>query len=286
MKKFGLFASVVALAIGFTSCPSTLSNDLNQPSNEFQIRVSPAQLNLSANSSAKITVQLEHPEQAHQSILVQLVNLPSGVTAQPVSIPSDASQVELEIKTTTSFQAAAASVITVQGHSSQTKSFATFKIMESNSVHDGSNIRAVFSGSTDSNANQSVFQSQIGYANFKGSQCQVMTSDHKRSILICLSAPYLPGKTYQLVENKDFGGAGTASITYFEQSVTASTANAAGAFWDSQSGTLTLNQISSKVIDFQVSNASMIAAEGFAKNTASNGFLLEINGHIEDVSNL
>ena len=286
MKIFGLFTSLVALAIGFTSCPSAVPSDLAQPSNEFQIRVSPAQLNLSANSSAKITVQLEHPEQAHQSILVQLVNLPSGVSAQPITIPADASQVELEIKTTTSFQAVTSSVITVQGHSSQTKSFATFKIMESKVVNVGSNVRAVFSGSTNSNANLSAFQSQIGYANFKGSQCQMMTSDHKRSILICLSAPYLAGKSYQLVENKNFGGAGTASITYFEQSATSSTANASGAFWDSQSGTLTLNQISSSVIDFQVNNASMIAADGFAKNTASNGFQLEINGHIEDISNL
>lgn len=286
MKKFGLIACAFALATGFTSCPTTMPTDLAQPSNEFQIRVSPAQINLSANSSAKITVQLEHSEQAHQSILVQLVNLPNGVTAQPITIPSDASQVELEIKTTTSFQAATASVITVQGHSSQTKSFATFKIMESKALDDGSNIRAVFSGSTDSNANLSTFQSQIGYANFKGSKCQIMTSDHKRSILICLSAPYTTGKTYQLVENKDFGSTGTASITYFEQSATNSTANAAGAFWDSQSGTLTLNQISSSVIDFQVNNASMIAADGFAKNTASNGFQLEINGHIEDISNL
>jgi hypothetical protein len=286
MKKFGLFASIVALGIGFTSCPSTVTSDLAQPSNEFQIRVSPAQLNLAANSSAKITVQLEHPAQAHQSILVQLVNLPSGVTAQAITIPSNASQVELEIKTTTSFQTATASVITVQGHSSQTKSFTTFKIMESKIVNDGSNIRAVFSGSSDSNANLSAFQSQIGYANFKGSQCQMMTSDHKRSILICLSAPYLAGKTYQLVKNKDFGGIGTASITYFEQSATTSTANAAGAFWDSQSGTLTLNQISSSVIDFQVNKANMVAADGFAKNTASNGFQLEIDGHIEDISNL
>jgi hypothetical protein len=286
MKNFGLFASIVAIAIGFTSCPSTMTSDLAQPSNEFQIRVSPEQLNLAANSSAKITIQLEHPEQAHQSILVQLVNLPNGVTAQPTTIPANASQVELEIKTTNSFQAATASVITVQGHSSQTKSFATFKIMESKPVNDGSNIRAVFSGSTDSNANLSPFQSQIGYANFKGSQCQMMTSDHKRSILICLSAPYIAGKTYQLVENKDFGGAGTASITYFEQSVNGSTANAAGAFWDSESGTLTLNQISSSVIDFQVNSANMIAANGFAKNTASNGFQLEIDGHIEDISNL
>jgi hypothetical protein len=286
MKKLGLFASIVALAIGFTSCPSMTASDSAQPSNEFQIRVSPAQLNLAANSSAKITVQLEHPEQAHQSISLQLVNLPSGVSAQPITIPSDASQVELEIKTTTSFQAATASVITVQGHSSQTKSFATFKIMESKAVSDGSNIRAVFSGSKDSNADLSTFQSQIGYANFKGSQCQMMTSDHKRSILICLSAPYTPGKTYQLVANKDFGSAGTASITYFEQSATASTANAAGAFWDSQSGTLSLTQISSSVIDFQVNNASMIAANGFVKNTANNGFQLEVVGHIEDISNL
>jgi hypothetical protein len=286
MKKFGLFANIAALAIGFTSCPSTMPSDLAQVSNEFQIRVSPAQLNLTANSSAKITVQLEHPEQAHQSIVVQLVNLPSGVTAQSITIPSDANQVELEIKTTTSFQAVTALIITVQGHSSQTKSFATFKIMESKTMNDGSNIRAVFSGGTDSKANLSAFQSQIGYANFKGSQCQMMTSDHKRSILICLSAPYTPGKTYQLVKNKDFGGAGTASITYFEHSATASTANAAGAFWDSQSGTLTLNRISSSVIDFEVNNASMIAADGFAKNTASDGFQLEINGHIEDISNL
>lgn len=286
MKKFGLFASIVALAIGFTSCPSTMPSDLAQPSNEFQIRVSPAQLNLAPNSRAKITVQLEHPEQAHQPILVQLVNLPSGVSAQPITIPSDASQVELEIKTTTSFQAFTASVITVQGYSSQTKSFATFKIMESKVVSDGSNIRAVFSGGKDSNADLSTFRSQIGYANFKGSQCQMMTSDHKRSILICLSAPYTPGKTFQLVKNKDFGSAGTASITYFEQSATASTANAAGAFWDSQSGTLTLNQISGSAIDFEVNNANMVAADGFAKNTAGNGFQLEINGHIEDISNL
>ena len=287
MQKIVFLSSSLLLAALFTACPNTNLPGAPTANNQFQVAVSPVQLKIQANSSVTISVQLEHPEQTHGEVRIQLTNLPNGMSAQMVSIPANASQTQLELHTTSAFQAATPTFVTVQADANQITSTALLELLASNASQDKSNINARFSSASPTNANLQDFQSQIGYANFKGSTCQIMTSDHSRNLLICLTAPYATGRSYQLVNVKHFGSPGTALVTYFERSsVTATTTNAPGNFWDSADGTLTLSQASSSVIEFQVKNATMTPANDFEKNGALNNFKLEIEGHIEDISNL
>jgi hypothetical protein len=291
MKNVSLIVALTGLALLLTACPTmNLPNDQKQDSTkEFQISVFPKELNLEANSSVGITVKLQDSGQVHPAILVYVDNLPAGVQAQPVTIPANADQTQLELRTSKSYKAYSASFATVSAATSFAKSETHLQLLRApiDVWNDNSNIRASFVNQTSTNANLTDYQAQIGYANFKGSLCQIMSSDRHRNIEICLTAPYEQGRQYKLVDAIHFGTPGTALLTYFEPAVDSaqSTTNSAGTFWDSTNGILTLQHSSSTLLEFQVQAATMAPAKDFEHNNAFGNFTLELSGHIEDISN-
>ena len=271
-----------------TACPSLEQTQPQQATAiiGIGISVSPSHLNLTANSKVILTIQLEHPEQAHPAMTIRLMNVPNEIQATPIIITSQNNQGQLELRISQSFKTDPSQTITLQAVPDQSNT-TPGQTTNQSVPKDGSNIKALFSSATNTNANLEAFDAQIGYANFKGSLCQIMASDHKRNLLICLTAPVLTGKTYKLVDTKHFGASGTARITYFEVPTVNKdlVPNAEGGFWDSANGTLTLTQVSSQMIEFSAQGFMEVASD-FQKNTATNGFDLEITGHVEDVSNL
>ena len=288
MKSLLVLGSLLSMG-ALTACPSLEQIQPQQATAivGIGISVSPSHLNLTANSKVILTIQLEHPEQAHPAMTVRLMNVPNEIQATPIIIASQNNQGQLELRISQSFKTDPSQTITLQAVPEQSNTSTSGQTIVPSLAKDGSNIKALFSSATNTNANLEAFQAQIGYANFKGSLCQIMASDHKRNLLICLTAPVLTGKTYQLVDTKHFGAVGTARITYFEVPAVNKdlAANAEGGFWDSANGTLTLTQVSSQLIEFSAQGFMKVASD-FQKNTATNGFDLEITGHVEDVSNL
>ncbi len=291
MKNTPLLVVSIGLGLLLTACPTMRvpSSQELALTKDFQISVFPQELNLEANSSVGITVKLQNSGQAHPAILVYVDNLPAGVQAQPVTIPANADQVQLELRTSKSYKTYSASFATVSAATSFAKSETRLQLLRtvSDIGHDKSNISASFSNQTVTNANLADYQAQIGYANFKGSLCQIMSSDHKRNIEICLTAPYEQGRSYKLVDAIHFGSPGTALVTYFEPVVNPgdSTTNSTGTFWDSTDGILRILHSSSTLLEFQVESAKMAPARGFEHNSAFGNFTLELSGHIEDISN-
>ena len=287
MKSLLVLGSLLSMC-ALTACPSLEQTQPQQATAiiGIGISVSPSHLNLTANSKVILTIQLEHPEQAHPAMTIRLMNVPNEIQATPIIITSQNNQGQLELRISQSFKTDPSQTITLQAVPDQSNT-TPGQTTNQSVPKDGSNIKALFSSATNTNANLEAFDAQIGYANFKGSLCQIMASDHKRNLLICLTTPVLTGKTYKLVDTKHFGAAGTARITYFEVPTVNKdlVPNAEGGFWDSANGTLTLTQVSSQMIEFSAQGFMEVASD-FQKNTATNGFKLEITGHIEDVSNL
>ncbi len=291
MKNIQLLVVSIGLAWLLTACPTMTVPSSQDPalSKEFQISVFPKELNLEANSSVGITVKLEDSGQAHPAILVYVDNLPAGVQAQPVTIAENADQAQLELRISKSYKSYSASFATVSAATSFAKGETRLQLLRTpiDVGHDKSNILASFLNQAATNANLTDYQAQIGYANFKGSLCQIMSSDHRRNVEVCLTAPYETGRHYKLVDAVHFGTPGTALLTYFEQLDHAgdSTTNAAGMFWDTSDGILTLSQASGTLLEFQVQGALMTPAKNFEHNSAFGNFTLELVGHIEDINN-
>lgn len=291
MKNTQLLVVSIGLGLLLTACPTMTVPSSHELAltKEFQISVFPKELNLEANSSVGVTVKLQDSGQPHPAILVYVDNLPAGVQAQPVTIAANADQAQLELRTSKSYKAYSASFATVSAATSFAKSETRLQLLRASiDVRDDkSNIRASFLNQTLTNANLADYQAQIGYANFKGSLCQIMSSDQNRHIEICLTAPYEQGRRYKLVDAIHFGSPGTALLTYFEPAVNSgdSTTNSAGTFWDSTDGILTLQYSSSTLLEFQVQGATMTPARNFEHNGAFGNFTLELSGHIEDISN-
>ncbi len=134
----------------------------------------------------------------------------------------------------------------------------------------------------NANVDQGVFGAHQIYANFKGSQCQVMIRSLTGGLYVCFNAAMRAGETYDLTtERGDIPG--TASITYFQGPATTSSQHA---FWDSTAGKIRVLAVSSEKIDFSVIGARFVPARYFEQNLAVGEFMLEASSSVTSISNL
>jgi hypothetical protein len=136
------------------------------------------------------------------------------------------------------------------------------------------------------NINANVDQSDFGahqiYANFKGSQCQIMIRSLTGGLYVCFNAAVRAGETYDLTtERGDIPG--TASITYFQGPATTSSQHG---FWDSTAGKIRVLAVSSEKIDFSIVGARFVPAKYFEQNLAVGEFMLEASSSVTNISNL
>ena len=134
----------------------------------------------------------------------------------------------------------------------------------------------------NANVDQGVFGAHQMYANFKGSQCQVMIRSPTGGLYVCFNAAIRAGETYDLTTERGLIP-GTASITYFQGLATTSSQHA---FWDSASGKIKVLGISSQQIDFSIDDARFVPAEDFEQNLAVGEFMLEASSSVTNISNL
>jgi hypothetical protein len=134
----------------------------------------------------------------------------------------------------------------------------------------------------NANVDQGAFQAYQIYANFKGSQCQMMIRSLTGGLYICFNAAIRAGETYDLTTERG-NIPGTASITYFQEPITTSSQHA---FWDSISGDITLLAISGQQIDFRINNARFLPAESFDQNLATGEFLLDATTTVTKINSL
>jgi hypothetical protein len=136
------------------------------------------------------------------------------------------------------------------------------------------------------NINANVDQSNFGahqiYANFKGSQCQVMIRSLIGGLYVCFNAAIRAGETYDLTTERG-NIPGTASITYFQGPATTSSQQA---FWDSTAGKIRVLAVSSEKIDFSIVGARFVPAKYFEQNLAVGEFMLEASSSVTNISNL
>jgi hypothetical protein len=286
MKTSWLLGLLISSTLSLTACPGT--EQLPPPTAVLGIGivVSPTQINPKANSTVVLHLNLEHPERAHPTMIVRLIGSSNQIWADPITIDSDSDRAVLELHVGQGFESGISQSLTLQATAEEPN---PNTVADQSLPNDGSKIAALFSNATSNttNANLAAFHAQTGYANFKGSLCQIMASQRRRNLQICLTKPFVAGASYQLVDAKHFGTGGTALITYFEVPAleTDLVTNVEANFWDSVNGTLTLTKVSSQLIEFQA-EADLVASKDFQKNTATSSFHLQITGHIEDVSNL
>jgi hypothetical protein len=134
----------------------------------------------------------------------------------------------------------------------------------------------------NANVDQGVFAAHQIYANFKGSQCQIMIRSLTGGLYVCFNATILAGETYDLTTERS-NIPGTASITYFQGPTTTSSQHA---FWDSTSGKIRVLAVSSRQIDFNIVGARFVPAKYFEQNLASGEFMLEASSSVTNISNL
>jgi hypothetical protein len=132
------------------------------------------------------------------------------------------------------------------------------------------------------NVDQGVFAAYQIYANFKGSQCQIMIRSLIGGLYVCFNATILAGETYDLTTERG-NIPGTASITYFQGPTTTSSQQA---FWDSAFGKIRVLAVSSRQIDFSIDNAWFVPAKDFEQNLASGEFMLKAESSVTNISNL
>ena len=132
------------------------------------------------------------------------------------------------------------------------------------------------------NVDQGDFGAQQIYANFKGSQCQIMIRSLTGGLYVCFNAAILVGETYDLTTERG-NVPGTASITYFQGPATTSSQQA---FWDSTAGKIRVLAVSSEKIDFSVIGARFVPAKHFEQNLAVGEFMLEASSSVTNISNL
>ena len=132
------------------------------------------------------------------------------------------------------------------------------------------------------NVDQGFLGAHQIYANFKGSQCQVMIRSLTAGLYICFNAAIRAGETYDLITERGHIP-GTASITYFQGPTTTASRHA---FWDSASGKIKVLGVSSQQIDFSIDNARFVVAKDFQQNLAVGEFMLEASSSVTNISNL
>ncbi len=132
------------------------------------------------------------------------------------------------------------------------------------------------------NVDQGAFEAHQIYANFKGSQCQIMIRSLTGGLYVCFNATIRAGESYDLTtERGDIPD--TASITYFQGPATSSSQHA---FWDSTAGKIRVLAVSSRQIDFNIEGARFVPAKYFEQNLASGEFMLEASSSVTNISNL
>jgi hypothetical protein len=134
----------------------------------------------------------------------------------------------------------------------------------------------------NANVDQGVFGAHQIYANFKGSQCQVMIRSLTGGLYVCFNAAIRTGETYDLISERS-NVPGTASITYFQGPATTSSQHA---FWDSTAGKIRVLAVSSRQIDFSIVGARFVPAKDFEQNLAVGEFMLEASSSVTNISNL
>jgi hypothetical protein len=134
----------------------------------------------------------------------------------------------------------------------------------------------------NANVDQGVFGAHQIYANFKGSQCQVMIRSLTGGLYVCFNAAIRAGETYDLTTERG-NLSGTASITYFQGPAITSSQHA---FWDSTSGSINVLAVSGQKITFSISRARFIPAIGFDQNLAVGEFVLDASTTVTKISNL
>jgi hypothetical protein len=134
----------------------------------------------------------------------------------------------------------------------------------------------------NANVDQGIFKAYQIYANFKGSQCQIMIRSLAGGLYICFNAAVRAGETYNLTTERG-NIPGVASITYFQGPATTSSQHA---FWDSASGKIRVLAISSRQIDFNIEGARFVPAKYFEQNLAVGEFMLEASSSVTNISNL
>jgi hypothetical protein len=132
------------------------------------------------------------------------------------------------------------------------------------------------------NVDQGDFGAQQIYANFKGSQCQIMIRSLTGGLYVCFNAAIRAGETYDLTTERG-NVPGTASITYFQGPATTSSQHA---FWDSTAGKIRVLAVSSQQIDFSIVGARFVPAKDFEQNLAVGEFMLEASSSVTNISNL
>jgi hypothetical protein len=132
------------------------------------------------------------------------------------------------------------------------------------------------------NVYQSTFEAYRMYANFKGSNCQVMIQSPNSGLYICFNEAIRAGATYTLTTGRE-ALAQTALITYFQGPATTSSQHA---FWDSISGNINILAVSAQKITFNISKARFMPATGFDQNLAVGEFVLDTSTTVTKISNL
>jgi hypothetical protein len=132
------------------------------------------------------------------------------------------------------------------------------------------------------NVDQGIFGAHQIYANFKGSQCQIMIRSLTGGLYVCFNAAIRAGETYDLTTERG-NIPGTASITYFQGPATTSSKHA---FWDSASGKIQVLAVSNRQIDFSIVGARFVPAKYFEQNLAVGEFMLEASSSVTNISNL
>jgi hypothetical protein len=132
------------------------------------------------------------------------------------------------------------------------------------------------------NVDQGVFGAHQIYANFKGSQCQIMIRSLTGGLYVCFNAAIRAGETYDLTTERG-NIPGTASITYFQGPATTSSQHA---FWDSTAGKIQVLAVSNRQIDFSIVGARFVPAKYFEQNLAVGEFMLEASSSVTNISNL
>jgi hypothetical protein len=292
MKTLGTAFLPLVFVAGLTSCPS-VELPPTAPAlghtGSLKVSIFPTDVSIRRGELAHLSVRFERPAGSSGPVALKITDLPTGVSLERISLDRDGNKAELILHATESIAPTTLKGAVLEASIGKLKAEVPIRVTVTDVPADGSDVRATFSADAVTQADTRPFQAHTAYANFQGSICQVMASEKHRNIEVCLAKPHAAETTYRLVDSQHFGAPGTASITYFQTEQTAGSGNISNApagFWDSISGTLSLDAVTGQVLEFHVENAVMAPATNFARNIAIGGFTLDLNAHIEDVSNI
>lgn len=282
----------IVFAVGLTACPSLeaqLPADARVPTGSLKVSIPTRDVTVERGSTVGMSVDFDRPEGLRGPITVKVLDLPAGVVSEPITVPADSNQGSLSLHATEASTDTWLAPGVVEAEVGGARVTVPIQMTVTSVPADGSDVRATFSGLTGTGADTRPFLARTAYANFKRSLCQVMASELRRNIEVCLTKPFQAGGTYTLVDSRHFGAPGTASVTYFQTEQpddAGNVADASAGLWDSLGGTLRLETVTSQALEFRVQDAVMVPATDFARNTATARFTLELSAHIEAVTNL